>query len=105
MEQRVEEVIHEGRPPLRGEVIGPRSALDPDTRLEDFYVGVPVYSPDELRNARAPMGRSSLWLVQLFPVEAYLAAMHGGEALEELLIQYDPDVTDWRRPPLPVISP
>ncbi|MDN4643891.1 suppressor of fused domain protein [Arthrobacter sp. PsM3] len=105
MQQLAEEVIHEGRAPLRGEVIGPRGALDPDTRLEAFYVGVPIYQPDEFATCDDADGPVVIaWLVPLFPVEAAFVATHGWAALEDLLVQYDPDVTDWRRPPLPVIS-
>lgn len=105
MQQLVEEVIHEGRAPLRGEVIGPRGPLDPDTRLEAFLVYSPYYQPDGFaacEDANGPIIMAGL--VPLFPEEASFARTHGWEALESLLVQHDPDVDDWRRPPLPVIS-
>ena len=106
MQQLVQEVIHEGRAPLRGEVIGPKGALDPDTDLEAFYFGIPVYQPDGFATCEDPEGPIVIsWLVPLFPAEAAFVATHGWPALEDLLIHHDPDVTDWRRPPLPVHSP
>ncbi|TQJ36759.1 suppressor of fused domain protein [Arthrobacter sp. SLBN-122] len=106
MQQLVQEVIHEGRAPLRGEVMGPRGALDPDTGLEAFYFGVPVYQPEAFATCEDSEGPIVIsWLVPLFPAEASFVATRGWPALEDLLIQNDPDVTDWRRPPLPVHSP
>nr|WP_251046843.1 suppressor of fused domain protein [Arthrobacter sp. ISL-85] len=106
MQQLVGEVIHRGQAPLRGEVIGPWGPLDPDTRLEAFYFGIPVYQPEEFatyEDADGPIIIS--WLVPLFPTEAAFVGSHGWSALEDLLIQHDPDLTDWRRLPLPVDSP
>ena len=106
LQQLVQEVIHEGTAPLRGEVIGPRGALDPDTGLEAFYFGIPVYQPDEFATCEDPDGPIVIsWLVPLFPAEAAFVTTHGWPALEDLLVQYDPDVTDLHRPPLPVHSP
>jgi hypothetical protein len=106
MQQLAEEMIHEGRAPLRGEVIGPRGLLDPDTRLEAFLVYGPVYQPKEFAVCEdADSGPIIIaWLVPLFPDEASFADTHGWEALDSLLVEHDPDVADWLRPPLPVHS-
>lgn len=103
MQQLAEEMVHEGRAPLRGEIIGPRGPLGPETRLEAFLVYNPYYQPDELAvcdDANGPM--IIAMLVPLFPEEASFAATHGWEALETLMMEHDPDVDDWLRPPLPV---
>ena len=105
MQQLAEEVIHEGRAPLRGEVNGTRGALDPDTGLEAFYVGIPVYQPDRFAAYEDPDGPVVIaWLVPLFPAEAAFVATHGWAALEDLLVQHDPDVTDWQQSPLPMVN-
>ncbi|MBD1536911.1 suppressor of fused domain protein [Pseudarthrobacter sp. NKDBFgelt] len=106
MQQLAEEMIHEGRAPLRGEVIGPRGPLDPDTRLEAFLVYSPYYQPDGFAVCEDVDGPIIIAnLVPLFPAEANFAATHGWEALEGLLVEHDPDVDDWLRPPLPVHNP
>lgn len=105
MQQLAEDIIHEGRAPLRGEVIGARGPLDPDTRLEAFLVYGPVYQADEFAVCEDEDGPINIaWLVPLFPGEANFADSHGWEALESLLVEHDPDVADWLRPPLPVHS-
>lgn len=106
MQQLAEEMTHEGRAPLRGEVIGPRGPLDPDTRLEAFLVYSPVHQPEEFAVCEDGDGPIIIaWLVPLFPDEASFAGTHGWEALESLLEQHGPDVADWLRPSLPVHSP
>jgi hypothetical protein len=106
MQQLVAEVVHEGRAPLRGEVIGPKGRLDPDTRLEAFLVYSPYYQPDEFAACEDADGPIIIaLLVPLFPDEASFATAHGLEELESLLVQHDPDVDDWSRPQLPVRDP
>ncbi len=103
LQQLAEEMVHRGRAPLRGELIGPRGPLDPETRLEAFLVYSPYYQPDEFavcEDANGPV--IIVMLVPLFPEEASFAATHGWKALESLLVEHDPDVDDWLRPPLPM---
>lgn len=53
-------------------------------------------------NSSLPTGSIVIsWLVPLFPTEAALVSMHGWPALEDLLVQFDRDLTDWRRLALP----
>ncbi|MBT2534150.1 suppressor of fused domain protein [Arthrobacter sp. ISL-48] len=93
-----------GIPDLAPEsVIGPRGALDPGTSLEAMYVCAPVYLPDEFSACEEPDEPIVIaWLIPLFKEEAAFARTHGWEALERLLVENDPDLTDWHRPPLPV---
>lgn len=103
LQQLAEESIHEGRAVLRGDVIGPRGVLDPNTSLEAMYVCAPVYQPDEFFTCEEPDGPIFIaWLIPLFADEATFALTHGWEALERLLVEHDPDLTDWQRRPLPV---
>jgi len=105
MQQLVGDLIHGGTAPLRGEVIGPRGRIDPDTCLEAFFVYNPVYLPDEFGTYKDTDGPVLIvWLIPLFREEASFAQTKGGEALAGLLLEYDPDLTDWRRPPLPIHS-
>ncbi|UKA68520.1 suppressor of fused domain protein [Arthrobacter sp. FW306-05-C] len=103
MQQIAEEMIHEGRAPFRGEVIGPRGLLDPDTKLEAFLLYSPYYQPDEFAVCEDANGPIIIaMLLPLFLEEANFAGTHGWEALESLLAEHDPNVDDWLRPPLPV---
>ncbi|WP_261619409.1 suppressor of fused domain protein [Pseudarthrobacter equi] len=71
MQQLAEEMIHEGRAPLRGEVTGPRGPLDPDTGLEAFLVYSPYYQPDGFAVCEDVDGPIIIAnLVPLFPAEA-----------------------------------
>jgi len=102
MQQLVHEVVSQGRAPLRGEVIGPRGLLDPDTGLEALYFSIPVYQPEGFATCEDPDGPIVIsWLMPLFPAEAALVTSHGWSVLEDLLAQFDPDLTDWSRPALP----
>lgn len=103
LQQLADESIDGGRALLRGDVIGPRGVLDPNTSLEAMYVCGPVYQPDEFSTCEEPDGPVVIaWLIPLFAEEARFALTHGWEALEKLLAEHDPDLTDWRRTPLPV---
>jgi hypothetical protein len=106
MQQLVDGVIHQGRAPLRGEVIGPWGPLDPDTGLEAFYFGSPVYQPEEFVTCADPEGSIVIsWLMPLYPAEAAFVSTHGWPALENLMAEHDPDLTDWSRPSLPGHTP
>lgn len=103
LQQLADESIEEGRALLRGDVIGPRGVLDPNTSLEAMFVCAPVYLPDEFSVCEESDGPVVIaWLIPLFTEEASFALTHGWEALEKLLVQHDPDLTDWHRTPLPV---
>ena len=103
LQQLADESIHEGRALVRGDVISPRGVLDPNTSLEAMYVCAPVYQPDEFSICEEPEGPVVIaWLLPLFAEEASFALAHGWEALEKLLVEHDPDLTDWERAPLPV---
>lgn len=102
-QQLADETPEGGRALLRGDLIGSRGVLDPDTSLEAFYVYSPVYQPDEFAVCKSPeVSIVIAWLIPLFAEEANFALTHGRQALEELLIEHDPDVGDWQRAPLPV---
>jgi hypothetical protein len=103
LQQLADESIEEGRAVLRGEVIGPRGALDPNTTLDALYVCAPFYQPDEFSVCEDSDGPIVIaWLIPVFAEEANFAVTHGWQALEELLVDYDPDLVDWLRAPLPV---
>lgn len=103
LQQLADESIHEGRVLLRGDIIGPRGLLDPNTSLEAMYVCAPVLQPDEFSICEERDGPIVItWLVPLFAEEARFARTHGWEALEELFVEHGPDLTDWRRKALPV---
>lgn len=103
LQQLADESIDEGRPLLRGDIIGPRGVLDPNTSLEAIYVCGPVYQPDEFSMCEEPDGPVVIaWLIPLFAEEATFALSRGWKALERLLVENDPDLTDWHRTPLPV---
>lgn len=103
LQQLADESIQEGRALLRGEVIGPRGMLDPNTSLTALYVCAPAYQPDEFSICHDPDGPIVIaWLIPLFPEEANFALTHGWEALEDLLVEHEPDLSDWHRAPLPV---
>jgi hypothetical protein len=88
---------------LRGEVIGPAGPIAEGSRLTSFYVGSPVYFPDEFATYAGPAGEVVVaWLVPVSDAEAGLVARAGWEALENEFVLRDPDLVDFHRPPMQV---
>jgi hypothetical protein len=98
LEQAGSEALDSGTAYLRGEVIGPRGPLFPNSQLEALYVAIPVYLPDEFAVCREN-GRDIVlaWLVPIANDEAAFVATHGWKAFEDRLVELDPDLVDLHR--------
>lgn len=97
------EALSAGRPLLRGEVIGPRGELFPDSGMEAVYVAIPVYFPDEFGVCDEDGAEIVIaWLVPISANEAQYVRDHGWRTFEERLVERDPDLTDVFRASLPV---
>lgn len=93
------EAIERKHPYLRGEVIGPRGKLFPDTELEALFASSPCYFPDEFANCTPDDGtvRIFVWLIPITRREADFIATSGWKAFEDRLLQADPDLLDMNR--------
>lgn len=88
---------------LRGDILGPRGQLFPNSSMEALYVSIPVYLPDEF--AVYAQGRNEIvmaWLVPISGSEARFAHKHGWREFEDRLAEIDPDLTDAYRQPVPL---
>src|SRR5262249_52499846 len=93
------ELLSEHRAPLRGEVIGPRGPLVPDSVLEAYYCSLPVYFPDALATFRGTVPRTVfLWMVPISHADAHYVWENGWSKFEDLLVERDPDLLDLMRP-------
>jgi len=101
LQQVALETLASGRALLRGDVLGPRGPLVPGSSMEAFYVGMPVYFPDEFATCEVE-GESVViaWLIPISRSEAAFVTEHGWPAFEERLVATDPDLTDVDRPSL-----
>jgi hypothetical protein len=93
------EAVSRGFPYLRGEVIGRRGRLFPDTQMEALYVSGPVYLPDSFAAHKSPEGIGCIfaWLIPITACEAEFVRNKGWNAFEDLLCQCDPDLLDFKR--------
>lgn len=69
------------------------------SKIAGFYVASPIYYPDAL-HVFEPPGRDPIliaWLVPITRPEGVLVLDSGWEALEERLVESDPDLLDWGR--------
>lgn len=83
---------------VRGQVIGPAGPLQPGLEMEALYVTGPAYFPDEFATFEDADGTIVLvWLVPISATEADYVSSFGWESFEDLLVQRDPDLTDWTR--------
>lgn len=86
---------------LRGDVLGPQGPILPESSMEAFYVGMPVYFPDDFSTCEE-QGRTIViaWLIPISRTEADFVFNHGWSAFEDQLVDHDPDLTDPLRPSL-----
>ncbi|MFC0546780.1 suppressor of fused domain protein [Kutzneria chonburiensis] len=92
------ELLGRGRGLGRGEVLGPRGVLFPDTGMTALVAAAPVYLPDDFAVCDTPAAPVVLtWLIPLTDAEARFATEHGWPALEDLFVQQNPDLTDLAR--------
>lgn len=86
---------------LRGDVIGPAGALVPGSELTALYVTMPMYFPEEFATYSDDDGAVVIaWLVPITDSEADYVSSHGWDAFEDKLVEQDPDVVDFHRPPM-----
>lgn len=93
-----EMLLAEHRPVLRGEVLPPRDAIVPGSRLSAFYAAAPVALPDSF----AAFGGTDphtvfVWMVPISAAEADLIGSHGWAWFEDQLVKQQPDLFDLRR--------
>lgn len=92
------ELLERGQGLARGEVLGPRGVLFPDTGMTALVAAAPVYLPDAFAVCETPAAPVVLtWLIPLADQEARFAVEHGWSELENLFVQKDPDLTDLGR--------
>jgi hypothetical protein len=106
LQQVASEFLSRGRPALRGEVIGPRDAVFPGSKLESLYVAIPVYFPDSFHSCDVE-GLGTVvfcWLVPIAPEEAQFVREFGWARFEAALAEKDPDLADVFRPPMSIHS-
>jgi hypothetical protein len=97
------EALQSGYAYLRGDVIGPRGPLWPESgsALEALYVTVPTCFADEFATCETPRGTVVFgWLLPIHPKEAAYVRDKGWDAFEDRLVEHDPDVFDLHRPQL-----
>jgi hypothetical protein len=89
---------------LRGDVVGPRGPLVPDSSMVALYVSAPSYLPDSFAVCQTDhLGPVVLaWLVPISEQEARFVASNGWEAFEELLAATDPPLEDLYRSSMPL---
>jgi len=80
---------------LRGDVIGPRGTLWPQSAMEALYVSVPVYFPEAFASCGAVV---LAWLFPITASEANYVRDRGFRAFEALLLEHDPNLVDIHRP-------
>ncbi|WP_180929068.1 suppressor of fused domain protein [Streptomyces sp. AJS327] len=100
------DMLRSGRPPLRGQVLGPRGAILPGSALESFYLTTPCYYDAEFGSLESEGGFpvALAWLVPVARAEAAFVRKRGWDAFEDELERHDPDLLDPFRDPLPLPS-
>lgn len=93
------DALANGRAYVRGEVLGPRGVLIPETRFEALYVAIPVWLSDEFHAFKPSAGEPVIfvWLVPITATEAAYVRSHGWDAFEDRLVEQDPDLLDLQR--------
>src|SRR5579871_2861200 len=84
---------------LRGDVIGPRGVLFPDTPLEAIYFAIPTCFPDGFGACEISPGKTVViaWLIPITASEAAYVRSHGWRRFEALLVEKNPDLTNLNR--------
>src|SRR6266487_252131 len=99
----MEMVAESQHPLLQGQVLDmkPDGSLLEGTTMSALYSTVPTYFPDEfqlIEEGEEPIDIG--WLIPIYRSEATWIREHGYEAFESLLVEQDPDVMDFGRPPI-----
>jgi hypothetical protein len=97
--QQIGDAAIENRSALhRGDVLGPRGPVIPDTEMTAFYVTSPMYFADEFGTCNSdPSPTVIAWLVPISSREADFVASIGWEAFEDILVDHNPPATNWHR--------
>lgn len=92
-------MLHEGRPIIRGEVIGPsRSAILNGTPFSALYAAMPVYWPDAFASVDVSGFTVIIaWLIPIMEEEAAFIHGQGWGAFENLLEESGEDLLDMER--------
>jgi hypothetical protein len=93
------EAIARHRAYVRGEVIGPRGPLFPDSELEAIYVTAPMHLPTEFNYIDTEDGEPCIiaWLLPITCSEVAFIHSNGWESFEGMLVEHQPDVFDMFR--------
>jgi hypothetical protein len=104
--QVADELLASGRALLRGDVIGPRGPLVPESRMEAWYAAAPVYYDDGFAGVDLDDGHRAaiVWIVPISRREAQFVSANGWREFENELIKYDPDLLDLHRDELPLAN-
>jgi hypothetical protein len=96
-------VLRSHRALLRGDTLGPHGRLFRDSKMEAFYVSIPVYFPDDF-SVFVQAGNQIImaWLVPVSRNEANYVRERGWCDFEQRLVESDPDLTNVYREPLPI---
>lgn len=94
------DALKNGRPYLRGDVIGPYGTLFESTQLEALYVTMPVYFSDSFFTFDADESDIPIvqaWVVPITRKEANFVKQQGWSKFEDMLENSDPDLVDFHR--------
>jgi hypothetical protein len=76
-------------------VLGPQGSIVEDSLMEAFYVGMPVYLPDEFGSCEVEGNQIAIaWLVPISRNEAACVARYGWDSFEDRLMELDSDLTN-----------
>ncbi len=92
-------VLNSGKLLFRGDLIGPAGPIFEDSDLEALYVTAPAYFDDDFQMVHLEPNKDTIivWLVPITKKEAEYVEKYGWEKFEDLLEEYDPDLTDFYR--------
>jgi hypothetical protein len=86
---------------LRGDVLGPRGPVVPDSTLEAFFCIHPAYWPESFDLFEGPEFEVGfLWLVPITKKESDYIANEGWKPMLDKIEAQDPDLLDLKRPSL-----
>lgn len=105
LQQVATEVVRSGNPILRGDLVGPRDALFPNSNKTALYAAPPVCLPEAFASCELRPGLevAYAWLVPVSSGEAKLIEHHGWNYFEDCLEREDPDLLDVQRPDLDAV--
>lgn len=88
-----------GRALCPGDVIAPRDPIVSGGTVSGFYVAQPACFPESFGSCRREDGSLVLfaWLIPITAREAEFVATHGSEALEDLIVDRQPDLQNFLR--------